>query len=99
MCIILFQGDKGEPGAEGLAGPQGIPGTPGPVGAPGGPGLRGAKVSYFLRQSLLYNKVLNNKVFHHCIVLGLNVFLDCREQAVQRVQPASQEIEENRSHV
>lgn len=60
MCVILFQGDKGEPGAEGLAGPQGIPGTPGPVGAPGDPGLRGAKVSHFLQQSLVYKKVLNS---------------------------------------
>lgn len=43
----LFQGDRGDPGPEGLVGPQGLPGPPGPVGAPGGAGRRGDAVRTF----------------------------------------------------
>lgn len=46
MTVIL-QGDRGDPGPEGLAGSQGAPGTSGPVGAPGEAGPRGETVSNF----------------------------------------------------
>lgn len=45
--MLLFQGDRGDPGPEGLVGPQGLPGPPGPVGAPGGAGRRGDAVRTF----------------------------------------------------
>lgn len=46
--MVLFQGDRGDSGPEGLVGPQGLPGTPGPVGAPGDAGRRGEAVSGLL---------------------------------------------------
>ena len=44
-CCVFSQGDKGNPGPEGLAGAPGSPGTDGPVGVTGGPGQRGDNVS------------------------------------------------------
>lgn len=43
MCL---QGDKGNPGPEGLPGASGSSGNEGPVGLTGGPGQSGANVSF-----------------------------------------------------
>lgn len=42
---LCLQGDRGNPGPEGLAGTSGSPGTEGPVGLTGGPGPTGENVS------------------------------------------------------
>lgn len=42
---MYLQGDRGNPGPEGLAGATGSPGTEGPVGLTGGPGQMGENVS------------------------------------------------------
>ena len=42
---VCVQGDRGNPGTEGLAGVAGSPGTEGPVGFTGGPGQIGEAVS------------------------------------------------------
>lgn len=42
---LCFQGERGNPGPEGLAGGPGSPGTEGPVGTTGSPGERGKNVS------------------------------------------------------
>lgn len=52
--MVLFQGDRGDSGPEGLVGPQGLPGTPGPVGAPGDAGRRGEAVSGLLLLLFLF---------------------------------------------
>lgn len=48
MCLffLLLQGDRGNPGPEGLAGGMGSPGNEGPVGITGSPGERGDNVSF-----------------------------------------------------
>ncbi len=60
--LTCFQGERGDPGPEGLAGGQGVPGTPGPVGTPGGPGQRGDQVyfhcGYFTADWCLINVFL-----------------------------------------
>lgn len=43
--VLLCQGDRGDPGPEGLIGSQGLPGPAGPVGSQGGSGRRGDIVS------------------------------------------------------
>lgn len=58
MC---FQGDRGNPGPEGLAGVTGSPGTEGPVGITGGPGEIGQKVSFTNR-----NTTHLNSIFYFC---------------------------------
>lgn len=54
---MIFQGDRGDPGPEGLIGSQGLPGPAGPVGASGGPGRRGdiVREAYILINALIKN--------------------------------------------
>lgn len=44
--VLCLQGDKGNPGPEGLPGASGSPGNEGPVGLTGGPGQSGPNVSF-----------------------------------------------------
>lgn len=52
--MLFSQGDRGNPGQEGLAGGTGSPGTEGPVGMTGGPGQRGNDVSFTHRNITSY---------------------------------------------
>lgn len=54
---VCLQGDRGNPGPEGLAGTLGSPGTEGPVGLTGGPGPRGDNVSFTNRNATNLNLI------------------------------------------
>lgn len=58
---LCLQGDRGNPGPEGLAGTSGSPGTEGPVGLTGGPGPTGENVSFTNR-----NETNLNLIYHIC---------------------------------
>lgn len=75
---MVFQGNKGNPGPEGLPGPAGSPGTEGPVGLTGGPGQRGNNVSVpqctltltVFDCNVFEEQTLSSSCFFHHLTLG-----------------------------
>lgn len=58
---VCFQGDKGNPGPEGLAGATGSPGTEGAVGLTGSPGESGKNVSVTNGNVTKFNPVCSHQ--------------------------------------